>query len=532
MGRLTDVLFSGLRSRRTRFAVTGGNSNLARRISPPELVNNEDGGIIGKVKGLLQPVGNFVGWLINSVTGGLSFSLSGLWSLLTGGLGRIINFNWNIADEQLDSQIRGLQLQLVGDLGETAGNFLGYLLCGFVPGLVVFKFNEALALRILEEVSEEAFDELLENINQISLSVMRLGGQYLFNYAFKNVRKVVKDVLKDRNSFISTTFSKIFGDKFLDAVDAWGEEGSQPWTIRSAIDEKIESISNEFVQEFVENGLDAFTDACTEAGYVVTGTIDQYIQEKRLEQSQQNTNIIEVQPNRESGESITIVASNDNVEQRINDVMVQHQMVENRDIGQFVGEPVVESLTKLKTEFELKIRFNSNKVPPIVGGQRAQVSIPDVQKSKIDWQKLKVLFGGTNGYLYGEYYCNLKCRTKHGLIFHIKFFANSENTAYELCQAALSLTDSEEVTPNYGRQKKNEGIRKGTDFYDKKNVRMYPIDFTILNRELLSNNKNLEDGRLTSSGRFNYKKYRLPLWTTEKPVDFNNILQELFKPTV
>ncbi|HLO51227.1 MAG TPA: hypothetical protein VK211_22625, partial [Kamptonema sp.] len=79
---------------------------------------------------------------------------------------RLLNFNWNMSDKELDAQVKAAQNSLWGVAGETLGTVLGTALCGVIPGAAVVRVNPA-KLAAIKEVNEELFDEVLPSVNSL-----------------------------------------------------------------------------------------------------------------------------------------------------------------------------------------------------------------------------------------------------------------------------------------------------------------------------------------------------------------------------
>lgn len=160
-----NILISGLRSRRVRSRVLG--VNLTQRVIGQPLAQPNEPTLLDRTRGLLGIVGRGTlrvgGWLF----GGLGFIGNGLRGILDAfwdGFDYIWNFNCNISDAELDRSIASLKLRIVGQLGATAGNLVGYVACGVVPSIGILAINEPLGLYLLQQVGEEALDEFLTNI--------------------------------------------------------------------------------------------------------------------------------------------------------------------------------------------------------------------------------------------------------------------------------------------------------------------------------------------------------------------------------
>lgn len=531
MGRLTNIVLNQLRSRVTRRSLTTNGIRLITNNST-DITNTQGDNAGNAIWEFITGVGGFIGWAISKINSLGNFSVSTIWSGITGGIQKIYNFNWNYTDSQIDTQLKQYQTQIAGQLGETLGNAAGYFICGYLPTTVIGVFNPALGAYLLREVGEEAFEEFAANIYILGQTTFKAAAFWLASTIFKNTRNIFNAVASTASSFISGTAKLIFGNTIDATKIKEFKEGNEPWSIRSQIDSVVDAIKIDWLQEFVENFLEELGDACVEAGYVVAGGIDKFIAEKALERQLDEGDhyTVEIQPNRENpNDSIILEGTESQLIEQVPLVMSQVQIMDSRDVGQIIGEPATEYNSRRRSEFELLIRFHSSKSPPFrpyKPNQTAQITIPWIVRSKIDWSKLKVLFGGVNGYTYGRYSCQITAVSAKGSEFKLIFHANSYDEAEELCKAALSLTDGKQIgIPHFGLKKP----QAGTTLDDVSIVKMYPRDFTILNKEKA---QDVTTGRNTKSGRFKYKKYRVNLWTSEKPADTDLIISQLFSTTL
>jgi hypothetical protein len=285
--------------------------------------------------------GGFLGWLWNGAKrlagfifqeAGklLQFSLTTLWGWFTSTLQFIWNFNWNITDKEIDTQIQAKWDALGSMLGGAVGNFVGYLGCGVLPAATIFAFNEPLGAYIMANVAEELADELLGNLSSLVRYTFISGTEALLMSSFKNARKFIKSNVKFAQ--------RIFGDKVGQLINAWGNEGSKPWSFALAVEESIEAIPNTFVRNFVEEFLEEAWEGCVEAGYVVANSVDSYLAAEKLKQQQLpvlgKNKYVEVLPNRENKEEKIILAGPlELLKPTIVQTLANHRLIEDKDVG-------------------------------------------------------------------------------------------------------------------------------------------------------------------------------------------------------
>lgn len=224
---------------------------------------------IGKtIQGWIGKAFDFVksklNWSFSTAVGWLSAASSFIW-----------NFNWNIGDQAIEEQLKSSLTGLAGQLGGFVGQAAGWVFCGALPGLVVMRFNEALGLKILRDVGEEALDELSSSFGALLNSTFRIAATYVFMRLYSSTRRLYWRFFKK-------------GQKLPDF------DKRKPWSFASAFEEWNEK-NLPAVQNYYEEMREEFSEACTEAGYVVANTLDSEFAMRKLENEALNpTRIIEL----------------------------------------------------------------------------------------------------------------------------------------------------------------------------------------------------------------------------------------------
>jgi hypothetical protein len=306
-------------------------------------------------------------------------------------------------------------------------------------------------------------------------------------------------------------------------VKEWGEKGTKPWTFALALDNWIESIKNPIIENFTEELIEEFFDSCSEAFYVVANTADQYMMEQKLSQASLlgDQEFVEITPNRDvESEKIIIAGPAELIKPTIVQTLAQHQLLEERDLGMWVGEPLREAL--IAPPISIQIRVILTDLEGVwTGAKRVQITIPDVRRERISWERLKAAVGGQNGYMWGPYRC--KARLSGGNSMELYSAVEAEGVdrlaelAYFTNQEILGITTVREL---------REGKRKTLDALYKKPTRIYPYGFTVINQQKVLNE---ESGRAQMSGVYkNRKTSMILLHTNSKPDDFNQVIQDLF----
>lgn len=471
-----------------------------------------------------------VGWIVGKVLGGVGFTFTALWGLMVQATTFIYNFDWNISDQQIDARFEMLKLMMAGYAGELAGNAMGYLACGVLPSAAIMAFNEPLGYYLLREVGEEALDEFSENLAAFLTITFRSLAASLAYSSFKNVRKAIKLFTSTSNPKGRRMVQSLFGNRLVQSIDQWGEKGSKPWSFRIAVEEKIERIKNPFLQEFVEEFYDEFKDSCVEAGYVVANSLDRWVVEQELIRQEQERarSVVELQPNRNNPEeSFIFYGDRHQIQTQALNAINNYNVMESRDVGAWVGTPLDESITKPHKKIALKILLRSAVRPPFKNAdgsnaKRTQIEIPNVNRSKLDWKKIKRAVGGLNGYLWGNFLVIAQLDDGN----KITFYANSVIEGEKILENLLEFTNAELQTLNINEEKR-QGARKKYDKLYKKTTRVYPAFVVIINQlQVLTE----DAGRATTKGYKDHRQFKFPLYVDDKPIDFEESVNALFSP--
>lgn len=275
---------TALASHRTRTAIrsSGGrrySSSLSSRRG-----GSSSGGILGKIKSVFSGLVGLVGNAVNKILEFIGFSFSKLAEWICDGVGFIWNFNWNVSDEDLDKAKKAMWDAAGGHLGEIVGKTIGWSVCGLGAAGAIAVFNQPLALYVAKEVGEEAYDEILGSVaNFVRASSVSLLKAVVID-SYKNVRKWLKNP--------SNPFYKTLKKRFGKSLDNWGKPGAKEFSFASWTQEKIESLPDGFIQNFVENAWENFTESCREAFVVVGGSVDNYLAMSALSSRSMTSSIL------------------------------------------------------------------------------------------------------------------------------------------------------------------------------------------------------------------------------------------------
>lgn len=517
-----DLTTDMLKSSQIRSLVTqsGDGERLIDGILTTE--SNDEEGILGGLIKIIEKVNSWgaavSGFMLRAIGGGIGFTFTALMAQIQSISMFIWNFNWNATDEEMDASFAQYQSIIAGQLGGTLGNALGWLVCGGGSGLVVMKFNKLLGARMLKEVGEEALDELLANLRVLVNQAAQMSLRWLAIQTFKSGRKAIKQMLRDPNGPLAKLYKTMGGD--LEKVQKWGEKGQKPWSFAIQQELFIESIKNDFWENFTEELIEEFWDACSEAFYVIAGTADQYMLEQKLNKAtllgQQE--VVEITPNREfEDEKIILAGPQELIKPVIVQTMTQHQLLEGRSIGNFMGETIEEVANREIKTLMARLVFSSSEARKT---QPTTITLYNVDRAKLDWTELKMAMGGSNGYMWGPWQVNAIMDDETT----IRVWANTEAEGLDRVNALARFVTGEILTVNSYHQMR-EGKRITYETLRKDPRRQYPWELLIINPVQILNEEN---GITTKKGIYKDRQALIPLWTTTRPDDWSEKILELF----
>jgi hypothetical protein len=230
-----------------------------------------------------------------------------------------------------------------------------------------------------------------------------------------------------------------------------------------------------------------------------------------------------------AAERIILKGRSETLKPIITEILALHQLIHDRDIGEFCGYPLDEYVRAKPQRFKLKIVFYSVQSPPwrsLDNSElvRATYHVPFVQRSKIDWQTIKTACGGATGYMWGRFLCNANVQDDEGNIRKMQVYGATGAEAEQRLKALLTLTDGQILTLNITEEQR-EGRRAADKKLYKESTRVYPAHFTIIHQEKIVTESNIP----TLSGNYRRTKFRIPLWTATKPPDADEKILEALR---
>lgn len=464
-------------------------------------------GILTKIFNVAFKFGKF---LVSQAFSAISWSLSGLWGLLVQVYFEIKYFDWNQTDASIKARMDQNNLAIAGALGSLAGSGLVWLTGIGIAAALTAKFPVIagqVALKLAEEGGEEIRSDLIALLNttrDAQVSNFILG-------SFLTLRKL-----------------KLFG---LAPVT----EAKEPWTIAEKIEEKVEQIPDAALRIFVENFLERVEESIIEMGYVVAFTLDDFFAAQRFAETTQTVRTVTLQPDRNTPEeTVLIEGGQEEVIQTVQNTLATHTLVQNRDVGMILGQEITEhvrhSPTTNPSELTLKIMFYGVKEPPWRRNgkiaQRAQVSIPNVKRTKLDWQTIKTVCGGTNGYLWGRFKAiGILINDGGSIADKLIVYGGSAEEAEDRLLALAQLSEYT-VANILCTEERNYGRRTSARPTYKQTTRVYPAYFTVINAQRILNEA---AGRTEISGTYTRQKAKILLYPANKPDDFDEVVNEILR---
>lgn len=233
--------------------------------------------------------------LQNVLSGNFKLNFTSIWSKISQTVLFVLNFDWNASDASLDAAIANGYTALAGSVGGAFGNALGYAICGGVPAAAMAVFNPALAVHVLDELGENAADEIASHMANVLQATWQQTQRVVFTNIFKNHRNLIRGAAVG----VATIMTGL-GILSPESVAKANKERDKPWSFNQAIDETIESIQSPQLQALFENLYEEFLDACIEAGYVIAGSLDSYFAQSRVSNNAYfgSSTVVAVSPSR------------------------------------------------------------------------------------------------------------------------------------------------------------------------------------------------------------------------------------------
>jgi hypothetical protein len=450
----------------------------------------------------------FAKWL------GKEFKYTEIYNFLVTGTQQLANFDWNATDEEIKAKYKDLDNQLASAWGGVFGRGIGSaaaIALGGGAGLVVPKISGArLARQIVSATSKEAKEEIVDEAigairftKNLAVNVLVLEGFMKYRTLLKNSPEPLLRGL----GFNSDTINFI---KYQ-----WGTKDGADMRISAVIEEKIESINNQVIQNFVEEAVDEFFESFMETGYIIAYELDEALSQYQLANSRVvDPDVIEIFPNQDNPyESFVIEAdTNEEIEEQSEQIINNWRVMNNRDIGQIIAQDI-EILETHPQSRRLEISFRSRPHPPWTNDQGVSkistLTIPNF-KAGITYDRLKrdLKYSLTKpAYIWGDDVAVLKFTDKRKIRIQYdrRRMTREEVETVLKSFADLSTGIQKTITANeivdQPRAMRDEGIG------------MYPVYCKIFTQNLTQSN-------IARANQLPRASYEFPLWLEDEPEGF------------
>lgn len=207
------------------------------------------GSVAGAVVG---SVGAAVGKMGLLGTIGTVGGLGAIAEKVLNGAETIYSFNWQQSDKDIMEEIN----QAVNNLYEPAGEFVGRQLAGVLVGGATSPPKVQINVKFAAlawSLNPDIRDDLINSVSELAHAGMTTFAQISLKYALMKGRQGIKSFAKKHEGLI-----KSISPRLAEAVATWGDEGKEPWSIESAVNEQIESISDDRIKSAVEGFVSGF----------------------------------------------------------------------------------------------------------------------------------------------------------------------------------------------------------------------------------------------------------------------------------
>lgn len=469
-------------------------------------------------------------------------------------------YNWNISDEALLKQLEQRKLAWYSQFGSTVGTILGWGVCGFLPGIVVYGFNKPLGRHIIKEVGEEGWDEILDSLVDLAGITARNEINKWVTYLYISFRALVRNAANDRMEdvpLLGGIINRIlnFFPKWKEALKNWGN-GNEPWILSEKVEELIdESPLPHHWKEFLEEVLDEFGDACMEAGFVVARAIDSWHAARAEEQRVLDTpERVVITPNSAiPEETIVLEGSPRQLAPTISSLMATHSFIENREVGRTLEpESTIQYAEQMSYPVSVILYWRNKEKPPygrsVMNAENKtlrtqQLTIPGVNKANLyRYKEIKEVMGyrgKTSHFRTGPFLATASIPGFRPFALYGDTLENAHRRLYEILEYFLDPNiinlKRDKVTmnvtylvPEYSRDEV-KALRREPEL-------MYPWCIDVISKFRIKHDADLSNIlkpnsriKATKQGVFLNVKTRLPLYLDDKPEDWNETLGELFK---
>ncbi|MEH2242352.1 hypothetical protein [Nostoc sp.] len=231
-------------------------------------------------------------------------------------------------------------------------------------------------------------------------------------------------------------------------------------------------------------------------------------------------------------EKIVLAVNRNNYKSVVSQAIANRTLIENRDIGDFVGTPI-EDYVRAKVEtIKLTVFFFNFRQPPFKARSgfrfvRATYNIPDANKAKLDWLTIKNACGGTEGYTWGRFRATANLDNGR----QMQVYGGSDEIAVNMLRSLAAFSIAKILTLTVAEEKK-EGRRAENKRMYKEDIRVYPAFFSVVNfkKVVVEEQREYSGINATLAGDFHRSRTKkIPLWVEKEPSNSRTIITEALR---
>lgn len=426
-----------------------------------------------------------VGFVLNAITSIGGWALNRLRDWFLTSILTFYTYDWAQTDKALEGQIEQNNLAVIQSIGEFAGTGAVWLGSIAIAGAATFKFP-VIAGHVLLKLAEEGGEETRSRIQGvINMAVNKTAENWIIR------------------GFLTARKYRLFGQQPIN-------DQKEPWIIADQIEKKIDSISDAKVKAFMQGFKEGVEDAVIEAIYVVTFGIEEAFKAAKIAQKSVHgkEKLVEILPDeRITDETLILRGRAEDLKPIVTNALTTSKLVRNREIGQFVGYPMIDYVKANPHVRKLSITFRSVEKPPFRNpdGTRAKkvcYNIPDV-KVGLTWEEIKQF---ARPFEWGKFRCTANLKNGRQMAVYGASPAEAEQTLRNL----IKLTTTEILTLSI-TEEKDRNIK-----LKKEGIKVYPAHASLLTRKT-----ELDDPQYVDLEGKGYAEYtqRIELFHDAKPPD-------------
>lgn len=460
----------------------------------------------------------FTGFILNLGTGIIKWGLSrisfqGVFTWLISTTTRIVQFDWNQSDTDIQELQRSNNLATVSQWGSAVGAGLGWL-TGIAVGYGIGSImpvigGGVLAKALAGSVTKEALEEMKYYlIGAITSSAGNAMNNQILN-GYMKFRRMVKG-LPD------SVLDPIFGETGIKWIrEVWGSESAPIFTISQAVEDDIERISNPYIRTFVESGVDEFFESFIESGYIIAMGLDDAYSQYRMSSNSPTPNTpraIKFYPDSDDSQYYQYSGLESEIKTEIEGLVSDTRILGSRELGEWVGQPAIDYIRAVPHRRKATIIYKSIPGkgfynPDGTKARTATYAIPDLDAA-ISWQKLKT---ATLPYNWGHWRATANLDNGR----QMAIYGASKTEALEKLKDLISLSTAEITSLSCTEELDRNPKRR------KEITRMYPYKMKLLVRRYDPDGSSYVDEHGNS---YTESTDSIDLWRDDEPENYDGLL--------